>query len=121
VRAIRQDLGATEAPPAPAVRPRPLGHLVLVGGAPPGLDNGARFALVQDSLIGRSADCQISLPSTLVSTEHARLRRDGGGWILTDLGSTNGTTVNRRTVRREQRLEDGDLIQIGDIQLRLTT
>jgi pSer/pThr/pTyr-binding forkhead associated (FHA) protein len=84
-----------------------------------GLESNASFPLLPDSVIGRSADCQVSLPSSLVSTQHARLRLDGGAWFLSDLRSTNGTSLNRRPVSREQRLEYGDLIQVGDVQLRL--
>ena len=119
VRAIGRDLQSARAVPAPAAEPNAPGHLILVGGALDGFEGNATFALAPDTLIGRSADCQVSLPSSLVSTQHARLRLDDGVWFLSDLGSTNGTTVNRRAVRREQRLEYGDLIQVGDLQLRL--
>jgi len=105
--------------PPPKAEPDTPGHLILVGGALDAIEGNASFALVPDSVIGRSADCQVSLPSSLVSTHHARLRLDGGAWFLSDLGSTNGTSVNRRPVSREQRLEYGDLIQVGDVQLRL--
>ena len=119
VRAIGRDLRPAGGAAAPATEPDTYGHLILVGGALEGLEGNATFALVPDSVIGRSADCQVSLPSSLVSTQHARLRLDGDVWFLSDLGSTNGTTVNRRPVSREQRLESGDLIQVGDVQLRL--
>jgi hypothetical protein len=119
VRAIGRDLRPARRAPAHDPKSDTPGHLILVGGALEGLEGDATFALAPDSVIGRSPDCQVSLPSSLVSTEHARLRFNSGAWFLSDLGSTNGTTVNRRPVSREQRLEYGDLIQVGDVQLRL--
>jgi hypothetical protein len=122
VRAIGRDLRRAPAVPIPTTRPTAPGvpgHLILVGGAPEGLAADTSFPLAPDSVIGRSADCQVALPSALVSAQHVRLRLDGDGWVLSDLGSTNGTSVNRRPVKGEQRLEYGDLIEVGDVQLRL--
>jgi predicted component of type VI protein secretion system len=119
VRAIGRDLRPAGGAPSPEVKPDTRGHLILVSGALNGLASNASFPLLPDSVIGRSADCQVSLPSSLVSTQHARLRLDGGTWFLSDLRSTNGTSLNRRPVSREQRVEYGDLIQVGDVQLRL--
>lgn len=44
--------------------------------------------------IGRAPDCDLPIRNMTVSWRHAELRRAGGEWLLTDLGSTNGTRVN---------------------------
>jgi len=54
---------------------------------------------------------------TSVSRRHAELRPTEDGWVLVDLGSTNGTRVNGAGVT-ERQLHDGDTISVGDTQLR---
>jgi pSer/pThr/pTyr-binding forkhead associated (FHA) protein len=54
-----------------------------------------------------------------VSAEHARLRRRNGRWFVEDLNSTNGTLLNQRPVEREQPVEYGDMLSIGDVRLKL--
>ncbi len=63
-------------------------------------------------VIGRAEGVDIHFAERTVSRNHARLRYDNGGWILTDLNSTNGTTVNHDRVE-EQVLKDGDHIGVG--------
>jgi anti-anti-sigma factor len=73
--------------------------------------SGSRF------VIGRDLSCQLRLGSPRVSKFHAAVeRRDGGGIVLQDLGSTNGTFVNGQLLRsKEVALNEGDRIQIGPI------
>ena len=66
--------------------------------------------------IGRVAECTITVPDPKVSRQHAEVRRDREGFVLVDLGSTNGTLVNGRPVR-EAHLHDGDRIAIGPATL----
>ena len=66
--------------------------------------------------IGRVAECTITVPDPKVSRQHAEVRRDREGFVLVDLGSTNGTLVNGRPVR-EAHLHDGDRIVIGPATL----
>ena len=69
--------------------------------------------------IGRAEDNSISLPGDeFASGHHARIesQRDGV-WIL-DLGSTNGTFVNGARLDGRRLLRDGDVVQIGDTELR---
>ena len=68
------------------------------------------------AVIGRSRDCDVILSDPNVSRRHAELRRDGDGWKVVDLGSTNGVKVNRRRVD-EARLQPGDTITLGLIDL----
>ncbi len=67
-------------------------------------------------LIGRSHYCDIPIASRYVSRQHALLLRNPDGDWLIDLKSTNGTSVNS-TLREQHRLEDGDVIAIGNHQL----
>lgn len=62
--------------------------------------------------MGRLPDCTISFDDPNISREHANIRPDGDGFILTDSGSTNGTLVNGNPIVAH-RLVDGDRIEIG--------
>jgi rubredoxin len=66
--------------------------------------------------IGRSPDCGVFLDDVTVSRRHAALVRRDNRWQIEDLGSLNGTFVNRRRVDSTS-LEDGDEIQIGKYRL----
>ncbi len=63
-------------------------------------------------VIGRAEDCDLLLPLADVSRRHAVIQRENQGWLIRDLGSCNGTFVNRRPVT-SQRLADGDQITAG--------
>jgi FHA domain-containing protein/zinc ribbon protein len=67
-------------------------------------------------LVGRSPDCEIFLDDVTVSRKHAVLTQQGNAWMIEDLGSLNGTFVNRRRVESGT-LEDGDELQIGKYRL----
>jgi len=67
-----------------------------------------------DSLLGRSPECLIVLPSERVSREHAVVRRIHCGLEIEDLGSRNGTWVNGARIRRATVLSQGDEVQLGD-------
>ena len=68
--------------------------------------------------IGRTSECDLCLANDdQVSRVHARLDWDGTGWVLVDMGSTNGTLVNGENIS-EKKLVAGDMIEIGDTQLR---
>jgi pSer/pThr/pTyr-binding forkhead associated (FHA) protein len=70
--------------------------------------------------IGRSSNNDIVVSDSNVSRKHAELRDDGGLWILTDLGSTNGTLVNGRPATQQQ-LEDDDRLTFGSTNLVFRT
>ena len=65
--------------------------------------------------IGRSADCDLSLSDTFLSSRHARLTNDEGDLSIEDLGSTNGTYVNQELVDGRVHLERGDIVQVGGV------
>lgn len=64
--------------------------------------------------IGRYSDSQIWLRDDGVSRRHARIFPEGGGFVLQDLGSANGTFVEGRLIK-QHRLNDGELIQLGPV------
>jgi len=68
--------------------------------------------------IGRRAECDISVKDPAVSGNHAEIEFVGNGYIVRDLGSTNGVHVKGRKVK-EHALKDQDLITIGEHQLRV--
>jgi pSer/pThr/pTyr-binding forkhead associated (FHA) protein len=78
---------------------------------------GEAYVLERERLtIGRSPDSDVFLDDVTVSRRHAILSRTGTGFSIQDLGSLNGTYVNRRRVDSQQ-LEDGDEVQIGKYKL----
>ena len=66
--------------------------------------------------IGRRPDSDIFLDDVTVSRDHALLVRRSGDYYLDDLGSLNGTYVNRHRIE-SHRLEDGDELQVGKFKL----
>ncbi|MEV7244885.1 MULTISPECIES: DUF1707 and FHA domain-containing protein [unclassified Streptomyces] len=69
--------------------------------------------------IGRDPANGLRLNHDTVSRVHAELRRQGGMWILRDLGSTNGTTVNGRRVTGAVVVREGDQVAFGRTAFRL--
>jgi FHA domain/zinc-ribbon domain len=68
------------------------------------------------TLIGRSPDCHVFLDDVTVSRRHAELVREGDVFSIRDLGSLNGTYVNRQRIESAD-LTDGDEVQIGKYRL----
>jgi pSer/pThr/pTyr-binding forkhead associated (FHA) protein len=81
---------------------------------------GRRTVPLQDSLtIGRAATSDVVVSDTYVSNVHARIFRRDGGWWLEDLGSTNGTYVNRTRVSAPTAIGPGDEVRLGKATLEL--
>ena len=91
---------AWQGPPAPLAAPAPLAF-------PPG--SGVRFT------IGRTRDCDLCLSDLSVSRMHALLVRREDGWVLSDLGSHNGTRLNGWLVREAVRVRAGDRVEFGSM------
>lgn len=82
-----------------------------------GVDQGARFEIGPEPIIvGRGTRSGIRILDTEVSRSHAQFLYDGKKCVLEDLGSSNGTLVNGRPIRRAV-LKNGDRVQIGRTQL----
>ena len=85
-------------PPGAAADPVPLVF-------PPG--RGVRFT------IGRTRDCDLCLTDLSVSRMHALLVRREDGWVLSDLGSHNGTRLNGWLVREPVQVRAGNRVEFG--------
>jgi hypothetical protein len=82
-----------------------------------GPNAGSRFLLDQDmTTAGRHPDSDIFLDDVTVSRRHVEFRRDGPGFAVYDVGSLNGTYVNRERIDSAA-LTDGDEVQIGKFRL----
>lgn len=68
--------------------------------------------------LGRSRRCDVVLNDPNVSREHAEIRPRGGWWMLADLGSTNGSSVNGRRIERPEVVRPGDEIELGTSVIR---
>lgn len=83
------------------------------------LPSGERVALGADATsIGRLPDCTIPLADTNISRKHCEVRPSSKGYVVVDLGSTNGTKVNGLRIQGEHALEDGDIVSVGSTHLR---
>lgn len=83
-----------------------------------GTDRGKRTEVSEQLLvIGRASDSNLRISRRTVSRHHCVAWRDGESYRVRDLGATNHTRVNG-TVVREARLNDGDLVTIGDCTLK---
>lgn len=86
-----------------------------------GPNAGSKFFLDSDrTQVGRHPDSDIFLDDITVSRRHAEIRHDGTGFSLHDVGSLNGTYVNRERVE-DATLRSGDEIQIGKFKLVFLT
>ena len=82
-----------------------------------GPNAGSKFFLDSDQTqVGRHPESDIFLDDITVSRRHAEIRRVNGGFTLQDVGSLNGTYVNRERVEGAE-LRSGDEIQIGKFKL----
>jgi predicted component of type VI protein secretion system len=98
------------------------GRLALLEtGGDPTVQAGAVWPLKPSNTLGAEANNDIVLNDPLVSGHHARLRWDGVGWWLEDLGSTNGTLVNgqRLVAHTAQKISLGARLQLGDMVFAL--
>lgn len=83
--------------------------------------SGRSYQLTEGThIVGRGQDSNFRLPDTGVSRRHLEISWDGRSATLSDLGSTNGTTVNGNPVQQWQ-LTDGDVIRVGHSSLVFRT
>jgi len=86
--------------------------------APPEL-KGRSYPLGEEVTVGRAAGCQVTIDDTYASQLHARVFQREGQVYVEDLGSTNGTYLNRRKVTGPMVVQRGDKLQIGNTVLEL--
>ncbi len=97
--------------PVAAAETRSPGRAVLRG---PGGEWELREAV---TIIGRSRRCDVVVADPNVSRQHAEIRRQDDGFLIRDLGSTNGIRLNHREVKQAV-LQHGDRIEMGTTELR---
>ena len=78
-----------------------------------GKQAGLTMGLGEHLKIGRSTDCQLILDDDYVSTRHARIYRSGDGYLVEDLGSTNGTYLNNERLSSPAPFTTSDTLRIG--------
>jgi MoxR-like ATPase len=90
-----------------------MAHLIFIKG-----DQEGRAVTLEGKplTLGRHEGCDVVIRDTLVSSQHARLEQRNGGWHLTDLDSSNGTTVNGVLIRSVP-LKEGDVAAFGNEEL----
>jgi hypothetical protein len=89
-------------------------RLSVVGGLPP-----HRYEIQGTVTLGRSDSCEVQLDEPAISRQHARLEWTYAGYVLHDLGSSNGAFVNGQVVT-EALLQNGDLVEMGLVQLQFS-
>ena len=128
VRAVWTEVTAPPPPPVPVAPPprtrrertaakRTVAHLRVVE---PAEQRGRTYDVADELTIGRAAGCQIPLEDSYASQLHARLFRRNSELLVEDLGSTNGTFLNRKKVDSAVPIRKGDRLQVGKTVLELT-
>ncbi len=124
-----------EVPPPPAPAAPPVAPAAAVAdpfaaapGAPPAPPSASAWMVVWAGgsapigdtplVIGRSRDCDVPVADGNASRRHAELSREGDGFVLRDLDSTNGTLVNGQRIRRAP-VQPDDEITVGTSSLRI--
>ncbi len=104
--------------PAPArpARPgigsnRPPGRLKVIE---PAERRGHTYELGDELTVGRAGGCQVTIDDTYVSQLHSRLFRRNGQLFVEDLGSTNGTYLNRRGTQSKEKVAGPLALKLGD-------
>ncbi len=104
-------------PPRKAKTKKVPGKAVVVEGA--NLE-GRSFPLTGELTIGRSDQCDVKVEGdTYVSSVHARIYARDGSYMVEDLGSTNGTYLNRRRITAPAELQRGDRVKVGKTVLEM--
>lgn len=113
---LDRDTEEMSAEDASAVENLPDGSALLL--VQRGPSAGARFLLDTDEVTaGRHPESDIFLDDITVSRRHAVFTRVGSGFSVRDLGSLNGTYVNRDRIESDVVLAGGDEVQIGKFRL----
>jgi hypothetical protein len=117
-RAAAQVAPAPAAPPAPKGR-RSRGAATELVAVEPEASAGRRYPLGDEITVGRAAGCQVTVDDTYVSQLHARVFTRDGQLFVEDLGSTNGTYLNRVKVAGPMVMHKGDRLQVGNTVLEV--
>jgi len=121
LRPARAGTGGRQRAPAPAPRPpskrsKKAPRKVAVVEGPL---KGQSYDLGEELTMGRAEKCHIVVDDTYVSQVHARIYANGETYVVEDLGSTNGTYLNRRRITSPEELSRGDRVKIGKTVLEM--
>jgi Inner membrane component of T3SS, cytoplasmic domain len=105
----------------PVPVPAPVLRLIVLEPGASDLTPGQAVELVDAAILGRAERADVVLADPAVSSEHARVSRVGRAWLLSDLGSTNGTRLNDRRVDGDVPLAQGDVVALGNVRFRVGT
>ena len=123
VRVINQELKGVDAAPVGRAAPPPTNKrgkkAPSKAAVVQGEKKGSTLNLGDELIIGRGEKCRLVLDDTYVSTVHARIFANGERYMLEDLGSTNGTYLNRKRVTSPVELHRGDQVKIGKTVLEM--
>jgi hypothetical protein len=86
----------------------------------PADQRGRVFPVADELTVGRAAGCGVTLDDTYASQLHARVYRRDGQLFVEDLGSTNGTFLNRAKVTGPAVMSRGDRLQVGNTVMELS-
>ncbi|WP_426570730.1 FHA domain-containing protein FhaB/FipA [Aquihabitans sp. McL0605] len=107
------------APPKPSKRAERAAAPVQLAIVEPASLRGRTYPLGEELTVGRAAGCQVTIDDTYASQIHARVFNRQGQLFVEDLGSTNGTYLNRQKVQGPQVMRRGDRLQVGNTVLEL--
>ena len=115
----------SEADDSPHLRRRPSGPDLSAGVEPRlevvaamGYDPGAVIDVSEGATLGRAGSADIHVEDPFASSVHARIFSRNGFMHVEDMGSTNGTYLNGRQLRKAEQLKPSDTIRIGDSEYR---
>jgi hypothetical protein len=83
-----------------------------------GYEPGSLFDVSRGASMGRSETSNIPVEDPYASSAHARIFPRDGFMYIEDMGSTNGTYLNGKQLKRSERLRQGDSVRIGDTEYR---
>jgi hypothetical protein len=83
-----------------------------------GYEPGVAIDVSEGATLGRAGSADIHVEDPFASSVHARIFRSGGFMHVEDMGSTNGTYLNGRQLRKPEQLKPADKIRIGDSEYR---
>jgi hypothetical protein len=121
-RRERRKAAAAAAPPPPPVAHRgrkTRGTATELVALEPAAMAGRRYPLGDEITVGRAAGCQVTVDDTYVSQLHARVFSRDGQLFVEDLGSTNGTYLNRVKVSGPMVMKKSDRLQVGNTVLEV--
>ncbi len=107
------------AAPAPAPQSRGKKKAISKAAVIEGDKKGQTISLTEELIVGRADKCHLVLDDSYVSQMHARIFAKNGGYLVEDLGSTNGTYLNRRRITSATELQRGDHVKIGKTVLEM--